>query len=238
MVKSGKWLVFMGLGILVTSLLVYIVTYSIKNLIGLNSSDTLAMAQLVLSLLLLPTVLVGFYITVQAFRESQELPDLDLVLKTNSGIYQNNLKFSSSSIMQRRKESEGRSRESELPIALAVINMGNAIAVWYAISITIQFDATPQARYLDWTQFYKTGGEHWQRNFAELETSKRFQTMFMSNGTLAAYPKMPLNICEMNTGWFLVENSPTKDYYISYTIVTDRGFKKQGALKVTFQGTT
>ena len=66
----------------------------------------------------------------------------------------------------------------------------------------------------------------------------RFEAMFMSNGTLASYPNFPFKICEMNTGWFLEEKSPTKEDQISYTIVTDRGYKKQGLLKLKFQGTS
>lgn len=233
-----KWLLFVLLGFIAFIILLFAITYGIKNYFGLNSADTLAFAQLVLSMLLLPTVLIGFIITVQAFRESQDIPDLDVFFEAKTGIYEKSLKFNSSEILKRRKEGELRSiHQSELPFALAIKNKGNTIALWYAISINIQFDATPQA-YLDWTQFYKTSGEHWQINHTELDTNMRFEAMFMSNGTLASYPNLPLKVCEMNTGWFLEEKSPTKEYQISYTIVTDRGYKKQGSLKLTFQAAT
>jgi hypothetical protein len=209
-----KWLLFVCLCFIATDLLIYIVTYIIKNYFGLSSSDTLAMAQLILALLLLPTVLFGFFITVQAFRESQDLPDLDLFLEPETGLYEKSLKFNSSEIFKRRKEqSENKFLLTEIPFSFVIQNKGNAIALWYAISISIQFDAAPNF-YLDWTQFYKTSGEHWQINHEEREKSKRFEGMFMSKGSLASYPNLPIKICEMNTGWFLVENSPTKEYQI------------------------
>ncbi len=62
--------------------------------------------------------------------------------------------------------------------------------------------------------------------------------MFMSRGTLASYPNLPIKVCEMNTGWFLIEKSPSREYQISYTIVTDRGLKQQGLLKLLFQPET
>jgi len=236
--KNGwrNWLTF-GVTVFIAYIITFAIVLVIKNNIGLNTSDTLSLTQLVLSMLLLPTVLVGFIITIQAFRESQELPDLDLFLELETGIYKKSLEFNSSEIFKRRKEwSENNppSIQTEKSFSLVIQNKGNAIALWYTISINIQFGAIPQA-YLDWTQFYQTrGAEHWQRNQTELEPNMRFEAMFMSNGTLASYPNFPFTICKMNTGWFLEEKSPKKEDQISYTIVTDRGHKKQGSLKLTF----
>jgi len=235
-----KWLLFVGLGLgfIATGLLIYLVTFFIKNYFCLSLSDRIAMAQLILSLILLPTVLFGFFITVQAFRESQELPDLDLFLELETGIYKKSLEFNSSEIFKRRKEwSENNSPsiQTEKSFSLVIQNKGNAIALWYAIRINIKFDAIPQA-YLDWARFYQTRGEeHWQQNQTELDTNMRFEVMFMRNGTLASYPNFPFKICDMNTGWFLEEKSPSREYQISYTIVTDRGHKKQGSLKLNFE---
>ena len=239
------WLIF-GVSVLLTYILTIAIVLVIKQRFDLNTADTLSFAQLVLSTLLLPTVIVGFIITVQSFRETQELPDLDLFLEPKTGIYEKSLKLNSSEIFKRRKElSEkfvnGRinppSIQTESPFSLVIQNKGNAIVLWYAISINIQFDAPPTL-YIDWAQFYKTQGEHWQINHAELDKSMRFEAMFMSGGTLASYPNLPIKVCEMNTGWFLVEKSPSREYQISYTIVTERGHKKQGSLKLIFQPET
>lgn len=242
-----KWQLFVLLGFFALILLLFAITYGIKIKFDLNSADTLAFAQLVLSTLLLPTVIVGFSITVQSFRETQELPDLDLFLEQKTGLYEKSLKFNSSEIFKRRKEwrvielftgsINPPSIDTEIPFSLVIQNKGNVIALWYAISINIQLDVAPTA-YLNWTQFYKTTGEHWQINHTELDKSMRFEAMFMSNGTLASYPNLPIKVCEMNTGWFLVEKSPSREYQISYTIVTDRGLKKQGLLKLVFQPET
>ncbi|HYT45580.1 MAG TPA: hypothetical protein VEP90_24865 [Methylomirabilota bacterium] len=233
-----KWLLFVLLGFVALVILLSAITYGIKNYFGLNSADTLAFAQLFLSLLLLPTVLVGFFITVQAFRESQDLPDLDLFLETKSGVSEKSLKFNSSDILQLRTNSELRYNQTEQPIAFVIKNTGNAIAVWYAIRITIQYDVAPPSRYLNWNQFYGMVGDYWHLNHEERERNNRFEGTFTSNGSFAAYPNMPEKICEMNTGWFLVENTPTKAYEILYTITTDRGYIKQGLLKLKFQGTS
>jgi hypothetical protein len=233
-----KWLLFILLASIVLGLLDYGISDLIKNLFGFNTSDTLAIAQLVLSLLLLPTVLVGFFITVQAFRESQDLPDLDLFLETKSGVSEKSLKFNSSDILQLRTNSELRYNQTEQPIAFVIKNTGNAIAVWYAIRITIQYDVAPPSRYLNWNQFYGMVGDYWHLNHEERERNNRFEGTFTSNGSFAAYPNMPEKICEMNTGWFLVENTPTKAYEILYTITTDRGDKKDGSLHLIFQTAT
>src|SRR5713226_6218244 len=175
-----KWLLFVFLGVIALIILLYAITYGIKIKFELNSADTLAFAQLVLSTLLLPAVIVGFILAVQSFRETQELPDLDLFLEPKTGLYEKSLKFNSSEIFKRRKEwSENEfftqhinppSIKTEMPFSLVIQNKGNAIALWYAISFIIQFDASPTL-YTDWTQFYKTSGEHWQINHAELDKS-------------------------------------------------------------------
>src|SRR6266702_334360 len=184
-----KWLLFVGLGLgfIATGLLIYLVAFLIKNYFCLSLSDRIAMAQLILSLILLPTVLVGFFITVQAFRESQDLPDLDLFLETKSGVSEKSLKFNSSDILQLRTNNELRYNQTEQPIAFVIKNTGNAIAVWYAIRITIQYDVAPPSRYLNWNQFYGMVGDYWHLKHEERERINRFEGTFTSNGSLAVY---------------------------------------------------
>src|SRR6266566_7583812 len=134
-----KWLLFVFLGVIALIILLFAITYNIKIKFDLNSADTLAFAQLVLSTLLLPTVIVGFIITVQAFRETQERPDLDLFLETKTGLYEKSLKFNSSEIFKLRKEwgeNEFITKpinappiQTEIPFSLVIQNKGNTIAL-------------------------------------------------------------------------------------------------------------
>src|SRR6266700_4819936 len=182
--------------ILLLLLLIALTSY-FKSRYTFNLSDTLAFAQLVLSIILLPTVIFGFVITFQSFRASQDQPDIDLFLETESGVHEKSIKFDSSEILKPRAERTDHPIETERPFGLVIINTGNAIALWYAIHITFQFDEAYSDRYLNWTQFYKMiVGQHWQINHEERGKNKRFDGMFMSEGSLALYPNMPIKICE------------------------------------------
>src|ERR1700694_5201402 len=133
-----KWLLFVLLGFIGYVILLFAITDGIKIYFGLNSADTLAFAQLVLSTLLLPAVLFGFIITVQAFRESQELPDLDVFFETETGLHEKSLKFKGNAIFQQHFTESHHIRASHKPIPLVIVNKGNAIAVWYSIHIIVR----------------------------------------------------------------------------------------------------
>jgi hypothetical protein len=256
---------------------------SIKVLLSLNTADTLSLAQLILTMLLLPTVVLGFTYTVLTFKEAHELPDLDMFWLTETGAYQTDLTFDVSPwcwvdeestvleyqgklINKNQHKSVAQAALKSIPgvypptIRMVLLNKGNAIAVWYVVSLRIQFDPIssfgenrfkvahkyPDSTIIissaltlnrEWEGAETTEPDQWQMNTAEKDS---IVATFMSNGKLALYPYYPLHFFSLQTDLFPVykDGSSSKAYNIPYTIITDRGQKKQGTLKITFQRDT
>src|SRR5579864_1488670 len=152
---------------IVPVILVYAVTTAlvagIKILLNLNTADTFSLAQLILSMLLLPTVILGFTFTVLTFKEAHELPDLDIFWLNETGTYQTDLTFDASRWYWVTEGFTGSEYQGKLinknqrkvidqaalksisglyppMIRMVLVNKGNAIAVWYVVSLRIQLD--------------------------------------------------------------------------------------------------
>lgn len=202
-------------------LLIVITLVLVDRYFQWSKSDTLALQQLIIAVILLPTAIFGFIFTADAFRKTQTAPALDLRWQTKPGTYEKTL------ILQ--QHAGGGTIGSQGTIAL--VNTGNAIAVWYLVRISIPVWPRSSQLYTNFAierWFGKTGESfNWQKELIDEET----HVTFFSNGQIACYPGHPLVLGVVN---LYVE--PDVIYpdvsYITYTIQTDSNQAVHGKLEV------
>ncbi len=185
--------------------------------------DTFSLGQLIVELILIPTVIVGFIATIIQFRESQETATPRLYWETKTGTL-------AKAIDLTMPPGNGRARTPRL----VIINEGKAITTWYLI----QFEVAKEVYLRDAPRINRLVGDiissptsdtHW--HFDTLPEKQFFS--FVSNGMYALYPKytQPLGEIDFN---FSVEEKYPDSCTIPFVIYTDKGKEEKGNLKIRF----
>jgi hypothetical protein len=184
----------------------------VSRLIGLSYGDTFSLGQFILDLILLPTVIIGFFIAVHEFRKTQHTPDMDILWETEPGKYHKVLVIDA----QQYKQQGAR------PV---IVNSGKSVALWYIIQFDVptklitdiggNLDGLALAR--RWV-FHAGDQENWRVDLLE----KHIRIVFTSNGKIASYPgyPLPLGILDLTP-----TNYEDKEqwYDISFNIMTEIG---------------
>lgn len=189
----------------------------------LQPSDTFSLGQLSVELILIPTVIVGFVVTIIQFRASQETATPRLYWEVHNGSFVESIDLV-------LPPGNGRARTPRL----AIRNEGKAITTWYLIQFEIANDvyikdAPRIIRLVGDIISSPTNDTHW--HFNTLPEKQVFS--FMSNGMYALYPDyaQPLGEVDFN---FSVEEKYPDGCIIPFVIYTDKGKEEKGNLKIRF----
>jgi hypothetical protein len=167
-----------------------------------------------MSVLLLPTVIVGFSIAMREFKRSQDIPILDLVWEIEPGKYDKSIKLDNGLNIN----------QAARPV---VVNNGKAVAVWYVvhfdIPLTLLNDLGITTPDLIVTRWLGHVGD--QSNWRQDVLGDCLRIVFMSNGTTGSYPYYPLVLGMFHLSALKVERE-THWYEVPYTIITNEGQSK------------
>jgi hypothetical protein len=189
----------------------------------LGVADVLSLGQLIVEFLLLPAAMIGLLIAVEEFRSSGALPKLDLWWMFGRDKYE---KTYAINIIP---EMIGHPEEWPATASLAVINTGNSVAEWFVVEFKIPFELSSPEEIEGKSEHWhgSVGGEdswhvHWTVDYLSVS--------FMSNGRIASYPGLPLELGSVALYAYQVSK---EKYQIEYNIVTNKGKPKAGSLLVS-----
>ncbi len=180
-----------------------------------QNGDYYSYKQLFADILLIPIVVIGFYLAIREFRKSQEKPDLDLWWEITGE------KLKSTTIKYHQHEPI-----THISRSLLITNNGNAVTSWFKVTFCLPSDLTQ-------SRVYTADGnkEVWETKTYWSVYSHRAQNCysFKSNGEIASYPGSDEPLCQIS---FRIEGNISygAEYQIPYDIYSDRGKKKEGHL--------
>jgi hypothetical protein len=175
-------------------------------------SDISGIGQLVIDILLLPTVIIGFYITIVEFRKAQEKPQIELQWFGDIATTKEGENF----ILE-----YSTSNTKEYFLYIHAINTGRVMTSWFRIEVKVPFSLVPfdqdESSYTwfigdqsNWTKLIKTNSNN---NYACY--------IIKINGTTSIYPKEQLPVGKLTIKTFpgIMFNNQHK---IHYSISTER----------------
>jgi hypothetical protein len=201
------WGIFVILGL--HSLYEFITLYNLHI-----SADVL---QLFLDVLLLPTVIIGFWRATVEFRKAQALPNLELFWSGGMTVTRegNFLVLETSEHL-----------EKNFPLMLHVKNKGTSIATWYRIN----FDVPRELARPEDPELCKVEWRKQERGEKDINPTMSRYT-FKSNGEPALYPGEVVHIATLEIKLFPQLQYP-KQTQIRYSVVTDRTKIQHGVCKI------
>jgi len=178
--------------------------------------------QLILDLILLPTVIIGFVMAIKEFRKSQALPNLELLWSGGMTVTREGKPF----ILEASEH-----REKNFPLLLHVKNDGTSIATKYRIRFDVPRELVAQ----------KTLQVHWERggdDCREISTTldtKRYE--FKSNDQYALYPGEVVHFATLKIK-LLPQSQYPEQVLIRHSVVTDKTKIQHGVLKLKIRKPT
>jgi hypothetical protein len=220
--ENNKSLWIIGItSIIMACCLVTLLTTTGQLIFNLQPGDIFTLAQLSVELILIPTVIIGFIVTIIQFRASQELAKPQLYWKTKIGNFVKSIDLTvprGTGIVQTPR--------------LVIRNEGKAVTTWYLVRFDIPKEIylaiNPEINRLVGEHLNSsTDDSHWYLDSFP-EKQSRF---FMSNGKFALYPNYPQPLCEINFIFSGDEKYP-ENCVIPFVIYSDKGKEEKGELKI------
>lgn len=195
-----------------------------KYVFKVETGDLFSLGQLLVELMLIPTVIAGFYFTAIEFRASQQTPDLHLYWELQDKQLKN------TSILK-MPPGNGRGRTPRL----IVKNEGKSITTWYLIRLDfptkVFSDNEPKLiREVGNRRDHPTIDSHWHTDVS----AEKISWQFMSNGEYALYPNYSQPICVIDFEFSSNKEYP-ENYAIPFVIYCDRGKEVSGELFLSLQ---
>ena len=222
--KSNKSLWVIGVtGIILACCSVTFITALGQTIFQLQPGDIFSLGQLSVELILIPTVIIGFVVTIIQFRETQETAIPRLYWEVNNGSFVESIDLV-------LPPGNGRARTPRIVIR----NEGKAITTWYLIKFEITKDVylgdAPRInRLMGDVISSPTSDTHWHIS----TLPEKHIWSFMSNGIYALYPKYTQPLGEIDFEFSIEEKYPDS-CTIPFVIYTDKGKEEKGKLKIRF----
>ncbi|MBE2197831.1 MAG: hypothetical protein IAE79_04415 [Anaerolinea sp.] len=220
--RGNQGLGLMGCALLYTILLILAFIVLVGSLKIPEASVTGA-GQLFADCLLFPTVIIGFYIAIKEFRQSQITPKLEISLYTQDVIVDNDvfiLRPSNTNITSYR-------------VLFQVNNTGELIIPWYRVTIDLSEDLFRFSEaFEEETNGNKTGIYvlRWQMGNQDnvgdhliiSENPKKRQYEFKSNGQHALFPGQSVHLATLEVTIPAGYIQTSRQGQIMYSVVTDK----------------
>jgi hypothetical protein len=162
--------------------------------------------QLIVDIILLPTVAFGFYLGILELRKQRELPDLDVIWTISDAI-----------------ELE-QPDDTPIGVRLAplIVNKGNASTIWFTVQLEMPKSLIITSRNIKLHRII--GGDD---NWKQFKSDVSYNFTFMSNGQIVMYPGYKMPCCYID--FHLLPNRQYPDECrITYTIITDKTKASRG----------
>lgn len=181
-------------------------------------SDVASVGQLCFEILLFPTVIIGFWITIEEFRKSQVLPKLSLFWKGDRTIdLEDDCLVLETSIHDVKT----------FYLRLYVKNDSASMTTWYRLSFDIPRQLAQPLSDSYEVRWHKGDVKDWNTSGNSEKTTHEFK----SNGQYALYPGEEIHIATLELKIFPKLVYPNR-IYIPHSVVTDKTRLQYGVCKI------
>jgi hypothetical protein len=184
-------------------------------------TDITGIGQLFADWLLLPTIIIGFWITIREFHKAQEKAEVRFSCHGDSAIIFKDDSF----VVETSKQQEKRYK-----LHIYLENSGTVMTNWFRLEIQIPRNLTGIQEADKVIRWYLGNEDNWKRE----ENNDQVNYIFSSNGEHALFPGEKIHI-----GTFKIILLPNRTYpervEIKQSIVTEKTSMKTEYLKLSIQ---
>lgn len=188
--------------------IILVILYGVLTKYFTEESIT-AIGQLFADWILLPTVIVGFWLTIREFRQSQITPKLEIFWNADAGVILADDLF----ILQANDNDD-----MYYTLRLHIHNIGELVTIWYRIAIDIPVEIFRFNEEICELCWHLGTDDNWGNNVSR----QRTQHEFKSNGQHALYPDQSVHIATLRVNIPNGYIRTSKQGKIGYSIVTDK----------------
>jgi len=215
------WLVRVGVG----WLLVVGSLFVLPAVFDLDTSEALALGQVIIEAVLLPVAALGFVWTYREVRTALAPEKLDLGWHDEwSPIPRKQATIAADPDQESEKEG----------LTIALFNTGKTVSRWFVVEVLLPAGiciVDEEMGYVEgtsWGPAPDTGGGTWDT----VSRPADLRVLFRSNGAVASFPNVPLRL---GTVWHESGRVGLGEFTIPYTIHTERGEPVNDILKVAVE---